>query len=203
MQPGNSKAFPMNLRLYRPADARACLSMFDSNVPTYFAPEERSDFERFLREQAVDCAFQVIERDGSIVACGGLSRRGDGSAGFCWGMAARAAPAGTGPRTGACTPAPGRSGSLDQAHHAQHQPAHPGLLCWPGLPSNADRVQWPRRRDRRRGDGAEGLALRPPWIHASRDPTSPRFPQKPTRRLICPPTSRRPSPCWPCTNIDS
>ncbi|WP_414577758.1 GNAT family N-acetyltransferase [Stenotrophomonas sp. FR024] len=80
----------MNLRLYRPADASACLSIFDSNVPTYFAPEERSDFERFLREQAMDCAFQVIERDHRIVACGGLSRRGDGSAGFCWGMVARA-----------------------------------------------------------------------------------------------------------------
>lgn len=80
----------MNLRLYRPADASACLSIFDSNVPTYFAPEERNDFERFLREQATDCAFQVIERDGGIVACGGLLRRGDGSAGFCWGMVQRA-----------------------------------------------------------------------------------------------------------------
>ena len=90
MRPGNAKAFSMNLRLYRPADASACLSIFDSNVPTYFAPEERSDFGRFLQEQAMDCAFQVIERDGSIVACGGLSRRGDGSAGFCWGMVQRA-----------------------------------------------------------------------------------------------------------------
>ncbi|MBH1433265.1 GNAT family N-acetyltransferase [Stenotrophomonas maltophilia] len=80
----------MSLRVYQPADARACLSIFDSNVPTYFAPEERSDFERFLREQAADCAFQVIERDGNVVACGGLSRRGDGSAGFCWGMVQRA-----------------------------------------------------------------------------------------------------------------
>lgn len=90
MQPGNSMAFPMNLRLYRPADASACLSIFDSNVPTYLAPEERSDFERFLREQATGCAFQVIERDGNVVACGGLSRRSDSSAGFCWGMVQRA-----------------------------------------------------------------------------------------------------------------
>lgn len=90
MQPGNSMAFPMNLRLYRPADASACLSIFDSNVPTYFAPEERCDFECFLREQATDCAFQVIERDGNVVACGGLSRRSDGSAGLCWGMVQRA-----------------------------------------------------------------------------------------------------------------
>lgn len=80
----------MTLRLYRHTDANACLSIFEGNVPTYFAPEERSDFERFLREQAMACAFQVIERDGRIVACGGLSRRDDGSAGFCWGMVERA-----------------------------------------------------------------------------------------------------------------
>lgn len=80
----------MTPRPYCRSDVTACLSIFDSNVPTYFAPEERSDFERFLREQAMDCAFLVIERDGSLVACGGLSRRGDGSAGFCWGMVKRA-----------------------------------------------------------------------------------------------------------------
>jgi hypothetical protein len=114
----------MNLRLYRPTDASACLSIFDSNVPTYFAPEERSDFERFLREQAMDCAFQVIERDGSIMACGGLSRRGDGSAGFCWGMVERALHrqgSAANWRWHACA-RPKRI--LDQAHHAQHQPAH-------------------------------------------------------------------------------
>ncbi len=80
----------MKLRLYRPTDASACLSIFDSNVPTFFAAEERSDFERFLLVQAVDFAFQVIERDGSVIACGGITRRGDGSAGFCWGMVERA-----------------------------------------------------------------------------------------------------------------
>jgi len=79
----------MTLRLYRHTDVSACLSIFDSNIPTYFAAEERSDFERFLHEQATGCAFQVIERDGCIIACGGLSHRGDGSAGFCWGMVER------------------------------------------------------------------------------------------------------------------
>lgn len=78
----------MKLRLYRPTDASACLSIFDSNVPTFFAAEERSDFERFLLVQAVDFAFQVIERDSSVIACGGITRRGDGSA--RWGMVQRA-----------------------------------------------------------------------------------------------------------------
>ncbi|QKW57852.1 GNAT family N-acetyltransferase [Stenotrophomonas sp. NA06056] len=80
----------MTPRPYRCTDIAACLSIFDSNVPTYFAPEERGDFERFLREQAKECAFQVIEHEGSVVACGGLSRRDDGCAGFCWGMVERA-----------------------------------------------------------------------------------------------------------------
>ena len=79
----------MSLRLYHPTDANACLSILDGNVPTYFAPGERGDFVHFLRAQATDCAFQVIERAGSIVACGGLSRSGDGSGSFCWGMVER------------------------------------------------------------------------------------------------------------------
>ncbi|HDS1579222.1 TPA: GNAT family N-acetyltransferase [Stenotrophomonas maltophilia] len=80
----------MSIRLFQPTDTSACLSIFDGNVPDYFAREERTDFERFLREHAAACTFQVIEHDGRIVACGGLWRRGDGSAAFCWGMVERA-----------------------------------------------------------------------------------------------------------------
>ena len=32
------------LRPYTPTDAPACLLLFDSNVPRYFAPHERQDF---------------------------------------------------------------------------------------------------------------------------------------------------------------
>ncbi|MFG6085652.1 GNAT family N-acetyltransferase [Stenotrophomonas indicatrix] len=79
----------MNLRLYRPTDITVCLSIFDSNVPPYFAPQERGDFERFLHEHAAQCAFQVIEIEGRVVACGGLWNGGEGSASFCWGMVER------------------------------------------------------------------------------------------------------------------
>lgn len=79
----------MTTRPYRATDAVACLAIFDSNSPAYFAAEERSDFERFLHGQASQCAFQVIEIDGNVVACGGLARADDGSAGFCWGMVER------------------------------------------------------------------------------------------------------------------
>ncbi|WP_312786193.1 GNAT family N-acetyltransferase [Stenotrophomonas indicatrix] len=79
----------MNLRLYRPTDITVCLSIFDSNVPPISPPEERGDFERFLHEHAAQYAFQVIEVEGQVVACGGLWHCGDGSASLCWGMVER------------------------------------------------------------------------------------------------------------------
>ena len=96
----------------------------------------------------------VIERDGSIVACGGLSRRGDGSAGFCWGMVQRALH-----RQGL-----GRELALARLRQAEADPSIKRITLstsqhtqgfYAGLGfRDADRVQWPRRRDRRRGDGA-------------------------------------------------
>jgi len=79
----------MKTRPYRHNDLAACLAIFDSNLPTYFAPEERPDFESFLRDMADEHAYQVIELDGSVVACGGLSPPANGTAGFCWGMVQR------------------------------------------------------------------------------------------------------------------
>ncbi len=79
----------MPIRPYQVADANACLSLFDSNVPEYFAPAERADFEQFLERDAQSCAYQLIEQDGRVVACGGLAIRPDGVAGFCWGMVER------------------------------------------------------------------------------------------------------------------
>ncbi|WP_083490730.1 GNAT family N-acetyltransferase [Stenotrophomonas humi] len=79
----------MTLRAYQPADAAGCLSVFDSNVPGYFASGERIDFQRFLDDQAMQCAYQVIEEHGRILACGGLSVNATGIAGFCWGMVLR------------------------------------------------------------------------------------------------------------------
>lgn len=79
------------VRVYVPADREACLTLFDGNVPTFFAAGEREDFAAFLDRHAADWAFQVIERDGRVVACGGHKVASDGvTAGFCWGMVDRA-----------------------------------------------------------------------------------------------------------------
>ncbi|KRG66582.1 acetyltransferase [Stenotrophomonas terrae] len=79
----------MPIRPYQLADADACLSLFESNVPEYFTLAERADFEQFLRRDAQGCDYQLIEHDDSVVACGGLAIRADGVAVFCWGMVER------------------------------------------------------------------------------------------------------------------
>lgn len=72
-------------RPYSAADRGACLDLFDSNCPRFFAASEKADFERFLNE--LDGPYQVIERDGRIVACGGHAMEPDGrTASLCWGM---------------------------------------------------------------------------------------------------------------------
>lgn len=72
-------------RPYEPTDRDACLRLFDSNAPRFFDPSEKADFESFLDE--LDWPYQVIERDGRIVACGGHAVEPDGrTASLCWGM---------------------------------------------------------------------------------------------------------------------
>ncbi len=79
------------VRAYDAADRAACLALFDGNTPTFFAAGERSDFAGFLDAHAASWAFQVVERSGGIVACGGHRVAADGeTAGFCWGMVDRA-----------------------------------------------------------------------------------------------------------------
>lgn len=72
-------------RPYRTEDRTACLALFDSNTPRFFDPSELAGFERFLDELV--WPYQVIERDGRVVACGGHAVEPDGlTASLCWGM---------------------------------------------------------------------------------------------------------------------
>ena len=77
----------LRFRPYAAADAGACLAVFDSNVPTFFAESERAAYATFLEE--CPCMYLVGElADGSIVACGGWFRTPDDAtvAGLAWGM---------------------------------------------------------------------------------------------------------------------
>ncbi len=75
-------------RRYMPADRSACLRIFDGNVPTFFDATEQRAFSNFLDNDAITLSYQVIERQGRVVACGGLAVNGS-SADLCWGMVAR------------------------------------------------------------------------------------------------------------------
>jgi hypothetical protein len=68
-------------------DRGACLTVFDSNVPAFFDPEEHLGYEKLLQERADSCGYLVIERDGQLVGCGGVVVEADGeTASLCWGM---------------------------------------------------------------------------------------------------------------------
>lgn len=73
-------------RPYRHNDATHCLHVFDSNTPRFFGPHERSGFVGFLQEPQRPQDYVVVERDGEIVACGGLASLDEETAGFVWGM---------------------------------------------------------------------------------------------------------------------
>lgn len=81
---------PDRLRPYRPEDRAACLAVFDSNVPDYFAPHERVDFIDFL-DALHGSYFVMDDADGQVVACGGFLASHDDPAVaiLCWGMVRR------------------------------------------------------------------------------------------------------------------
>lgn len=72
-------------REYQLTDLPACLEVFDSNIPKYFAPEEREEFTTFLKLPS--CVYLVLEEEGKIMGCGGYYLvRERQEAGLCWGM---------------------------------------------------------------------------------------------------------------------
>jgi predicted GNAT family N-acyltransferase len=75
----------LHLRPYRESDREACLGIFESNVPTFFAPSEAADFAEFLEDEVDENYFVVEDEATQLVGCGGVFLRGD-CAGFCWGM---------------------------------------------------------------------------------------------------------------------
>jgi N-acetylglutamate synthase-like GNAT family acetyltransferase len=78
----------MNLRPYLPTDRAACLGVFNSNVPEYFDPVERTGFEAFLDHP--ECRYFVMEHDDALLGCGGYAvAQQEGLASLVWGMIGR------------------------------------------------------------------------------------------------------------------
>lgn len=70
-------------------DRAACLAVFESNVPRYFQPSERSELEAFLDAPAGPYFVMQLE-SGDVVGCGGYALADEGRrADLCWGMIRR------------------------------------------------------------------------------------------------------------------
>lgn len=73
------------LRPWTPSDRDACLAIFDTNVPRYFAAHERADFAAYLTR--MPGRYLVVLESDAIVGCGGWARARDPRiANLCWGM---------------------------------------------------------------------------------------------------------------------
>lgn len=80
----------MHLRPYTPDDQLACLAIFDSNTPDYFAVSERSEFAAFLDDDTSSPYFVVTEQPDAVIACGGFFRIPHAPVGILsWGMVSR------------------------------------------------------------------------------------------------------------------
>lgn len=81
-----------HIRAYRATDRAACLALFDSNVPTFFAPDERTEFAAHLDQvNAGRSPYLVLFQGDKTLACGGISRTDDPTiASLSWGMVQQA-----------------------------------------------------------------------------------------------------------------
>lgn len=76
------------VRPYARPDFAACLSIFDTNAPEFFALPERAEFLAFLHD-GPSTPYLVLEASGQVVAAGGVSASASGWATLDWGMVAR------------------------------------------------------------------------------------------------------------------
>lgn len=60
----------IQFRQYGRADLQACIDIFDSNCPDFFAPNERQEYTEFLDE--VPENYEVCEVDGQVLGAFGL-----------------------------------------------------------------------------------------------------------------------------------
>jgi ribosomal protein S18 acetylase RimI-like enzyme len=76
----------MQIRPYLPQDRQSVCTLFQSNVPGYFAPEEETWLLHFLDHDARH--FFVAESDNQVIGCGGYVVNGPYAQGalLCWGI---------------------------------------------------------------------------------------------------------------------
>jgi len=80
----NSHEF--SIREYRPTDREGCVSVFETNLPKFFQPEELAEFKQFL-EELPGPYLVMVDTEGIVAGCGGYALLdGSETADLCWGM---------------------------------------------------------------------------------------------------------------------
>lgn len=74
----------MNIRKYESSDIDSVISIFRSNIPKYFGPEEEPGLRDFLSGDVEN--YYVLELDGKVVGAGGIELNEDDTVSLCWGM---------------------------------------------------------------------------------------------------------------------
>jgi N-acetylglutamate synthase-like GNAT family acetyltransferase len=89
----------MVIRKYQASDRPACMTIFNSNMPTYFAASELADFLIWLDHQEQAAAspspqtdyYYVLEDNQQVMACGGFHLNPETvQATLAWGMVGQA-----------------------------------------------------------------------------------------------------------------
>ncbi|MVZ64451.1 GNAT family N-acetyltransferase [Sphingobacterium sp. DK4209] len=65
----------LNIRPYQVDDYELVLRLFNTNVPSYFAEEERNDLIEYLNNEREE--YFVIEQDTHLVGAGGINYKGN------------------------------------------------------------------------------------------------------------------------------
>ncbi len=77
----------MNITRYTSAHRQACLEIFESNQPRYFAEEEKPGFLQWLDGHTDRQPYFVVKENVKVVACGGIFLdAAHNEAGLAWGM---------------------------------------------------------------------------------------------------------------------
>lgn len=72
----------IHFRQYQEPDRQACTTIFDANCPTFFARNERQDYEEFLDNVSAD--YEVCEVEGEVVGAFGLFGNGENEKTLNW-----------------------------------------------------------------------------------------------------------------------
>lgn len=74
----------LKIREYQLKDRLDCLRIFNSNIPKYFANEERALFDKYLH--APPGKYWVMENDQGLIACAGYGVQDGNQGRLHWGM---------------------------------------------------------------------------------------------------------------------